>query len=152
MPHDRDGERLGVGDTVLVPARILRIHDTEDYCNVDLETVQPMSPLDSRTPLTLNAKQVVLFHPRDASGSYRSKFEQPQQGTWAWALEQMKAGRKVWYPPIWQNEAEERYVRLRAKQIMNPDADKCFINEWGALWFPTLSEIERTDWYTVEAE
>lgn len=68
MPHDRDGKLLGVGDSILVPARITGIHDTEEYCNVTLETLQPMFPGDSRSTITLNAKQVVLFLTR--AGKY----------------------------------------------------------------------------------
>ena len=59
MPHDRDGKLLSVGDEVLVPCRIKTIHDTEGYCNVDLETLQPMYPGDTRSLVVLNAKQVV---------------------------------------------------------------------------------------------
>lgn len=60
MPHDRDGNRLSVGDKVLVPCLVKAIHDTEDYCNVDIETVAPMFPSDKRSALTLNAKQLIL--------------------------------------------------------------------------------------------
>lgn len=59
MPHDRDGTLLKVGNTVMVPARVKAIQDTEEYCNVTLETLQPMHPGDSRSTLVLNAKQVV---------------------------------------------------------------------------------------------
>jgi hypothetical protein len=59
MPHDRDGKPLNVGDQVLVPARVKEIHMAEEFCNVSLETSQPMYPSNNRTTLTLNAKQVV---------------------------------------------------------------------------------------------
>ncbi len=60
MPHDRDGRVINPGDTVLVPCRVLVVHNGEEYCNVDLETSQPMYPGDSRTKIVLNARQVVL--------------------------------------------------------------------------------------------
>lgn len=59
MPHDRDGKQISVGDTVWVPCIVRTIHDGEGYCNVDLETLQPMPPTNNRTELTLNAKQVL---------------------------------------------------------------------------------------------
>ncbi len=59
MPHDRDGQVLVVGDVVHVPARVKALHLTEDYCNVDLETLEPMPPGDGTNSMSLNAKQVV---------------------------------------------------------------------------------------------
>lgn len=59
MPHDRDGTELRVGHIVMVPARVKEIHQTEDYCNVTLETCQDMYPTRERSILNLNAKQVV---------------------------------------------------------------------------------------------
>lgn len=63
MPHDRDGRLLSVGDLVNVPCRVKAIHDTEQFCNVDLETRQPMYPDTYLCMLTLNAKQVVKADP-----------------------------------------------------------------------------------------
>jgi len=59
MPHDRDGKLLNVGDTVLVPCIVKEIHSTEEYCNINLETCQPMYPGTYRSSVVLNAKQVV---------------------------------------------------------------------------------------------
>lgn len=59
MPHDKRGEELKVGDTVMVPCRIKAIHLTEDYCNIDLETRLVMPPLDKTTQLTLNSRQTI---------------------------------------------------------------------------------------------
>lgn len=59
MPHDRDGQLLNVGDRVLVPCTIKEIQQTEEYCNVTLETAQPMPPTNRRSCLVLNARQVV---------------------------------------------------------------------------------------------
>ena len=58
MPHDCDGVKLKVGDIVLVEAKIKEIHDTEDYCNLSLETSLRMKPGEHHTPLSLNAGQV----------------------------------------------------------------------------------------------
>jgi hypothetical protein len=63
MPHDRDGHALNVGDLVLVPCRVKAIHQTEDYCNVDLEVRARMPPGHSISTLALNAKQVVKETP-----------------------------------------------------------------------------------------
>jgi hypothetical protein len=59
MPHDKRGEELKVGDTVMVPCRVRAIHLTEDYCNVDLETKLTMPPFDQATTLTLNSRQTI---------------------------------------------------------------------------------------------
>lgn len=44
MPHDCKGNILNPGDVVLVPFKIKDVHQTEDYCNVNLETVATMGP------------------------------------------------------------------------------------------------------------
>ena len=59
MPHDKRGEELKVGDTVMVPCRVKAIHLTEDYCNVDLETKLPMPPTGTVQALTLNSRQTI---------------------------------------------------------------------------------------------
>jgi hypothetical protein len=59
MPHDKRGEDLKVGDTVMVPCVIKAIHLTEDYCNVDLETKLTMPPLGQASALTLNSRQTI---------------------------------------------------------------------------------------------
>lgn len=63
--HDRDGRPLEVGDVVNVPCKITSIvSNSEHYCNVNVETVEPMYPGDSKTSISLNAKQTV-FSMRD---------------------------------------------------------------------------------------
>lgn len=37
--HDAKGRELKIGDVVLIPARITQLHPTEDYCNVEAESV-----------------------------------------------------------------------------------------------------------------
>lgn len=59
MPHDKRGTELHVGDTVMVPCRVKAIHLTEEFCNVDLETIEPMPPLGSTSAFTLNSKQTI---------------------------------------------------------------------------------------------
>ncbi len=59
MPHDKRGEELHVGDTVMVPCLVKAIHLTEDFCNVDLETKIAMFPSDRPTALTLNSRQTI---------------------------------------------------------------------------------------------
>jgi hypothetical protein len=59
MPHDKNGEVLAVGDRVTVLCEVKTIYLTEEFCNVTLETVEPMFPGDNRCGVTLNAKQVV---------------------------------------------------------------------------------------------
>lgn len=58
MPHDRNSRKVEPGQIVRVDFKVKQVHLTEEYCNLDLETVWPMHPGDSRTALTLNAKQV----------------------------------------------------------------------------------------------
>jgi len=58
MPHDYFGQVLEVGQKVLVPCRIKEIHPGENFCNLTLETTQPMFPSDSKTVINANALQV----------------------------------------------------------------------------------------------
>ena len=36
MPHDKKGNELRAGDTVLVRCKVKAVHLTEEFCNVDL--------------------------------------------------------------------------------------------------------------------
>lgn len=58
MPHDSYGHTLNVGDVVYVPAKVIEIHQTENYCNVTLATERPMAPSNHLTTINLNAQQV----------------------------------------------------------------------------------------------
>jgi len=58
MPHDKNGNQLKPGDQVIVRATVSDVHAGEEYCNVNLETDEPMFPGDHKTPITLNTKQV----------------------------------------------------------------------------------------------
>jgi hypothetical protein len=57
--HDKNGTAIAKGDVVNVPCRITEEHGGTDYCNVTLETVEPMHPGTNKTTITLNSKQVI---------------------------------------------------------------------------------------------
>lgn len=59
--HDRNGTPLKVGDLVTIQCRIRTCDANPDYCNVTVETVEPMHPSEHPTAITLNTRQVVLF-------------------------------------------------------------------------------------------
>ena len=42
--HDRNGKELKKGDKVIIEAIITHLDPTEDYCNVNLETVHGRRP------------------------------------------------------------------------------------------------------------
>ncbi len=44
MPHDAKGREVKPGDLVLVPFKIKEVYQTQDFCNVNLETVATMPP------------------------------------------------------------------------------------------------------------
>lgn len=58
MPHDINGQPLQSGDEVLVPCKVITVHPGIDYCNLSLETIEPMAPGTYKSQLTLNTKQV----------------------------------------------------------------------------------------------
>ena len=58
MPHDKNGNVLAAGDEVIVRAKVTQVHTGEEYCNLTVETVEPMFPGDVKSTLTLNTKQV----------------------------------------------------------------------------------------------
>jgi hypothetical protein len=60
MPHDRNGVELHVDDYVYIVCKVTAVQPTHEYCNVNLETVEPMFPGTYKSTLTLNARQVVL--------------------------------------------------------------------------------------------
>ncbi len=61
MPHDRDGRILEVGDLVIVYCKITSIQPTDEYCNLTLETEEPMYPADNKSTIVLNSKQVEVL-------------------------------------------------------------------------------------------
>lgn len=59
MPHDRDGKELKVGDIVHIPCRIKEIHLTEEYCNLNVRSLQKMFPSDNFSDFVINSRQCV---------------------------------------------------------------------------------------------
>ena len=66
MPHDKNGAPLKAGDRVTIEAVVQDVQTGEEYCNVNVKTIEPMFPGNDRTSITLNAKQVVLVPPASA--------------------------------------------------------------------------------------
>ncbi len=63
MPHDINGNLLQPGDMVYIPAKVVAVHQTEDYCNLDVE-LRPMPPNDTPMRLSqLNTRQVQKVTP-----------------------------------------------------------------------------------------
>jgi hypothetical protein len=60
MPHDKNGVLIEEGDLVNIRARVKTVTTGEEYCNVTLETVEPMFPGTDKNSIVLNAKQVEL--------------------------------------------------------------------------------------------
>lgn len=67
MPHDAKGQELKPGDRVIVPFTVLQIIQTEDFCNLQLETCTTMPPEHKfKTALSaINAKQVLRANSGD---------------------------------------------------------------------------------------
>jgi hypothetical protein len=60
MPHDKNGKLLKAGDEVIVRCEVKTIHAGEEFCNLQVETIEPMFPMNNRIGITLNTKQVEL--------------------------------------------------------------------------------------------
>lgn len=58
MPHDKNGKVLAAGDEVLIRARVEGVMAGEEYCNVQVRTLEPMPPYEEGDLLTLNTRQV----------------------------------------------------------------------------------------------
>ena len=67
MPHDAKGRELKPGDKVLVPFIVKDVFMTEDYCNVNLESVATMPPIhNSKANLgAINTRMVIRANPGD---------------------------------------------------------------------------------------
>jgi hypothetical protein len=57
MPHDKNGVEVKPGDIVTVRFKVKEVQQTEDYCNVTMETESEMLPNGGRTGIVLNAAQ-----------------------------------------------------------------------------------------------
>lgn len=60
MPHDKNGKEVFPGDLIFVPARVISVSPGNDYCNLNLETVEKMFPSDTTNTMTLNTRQVIV--------------------------------------------------------------------------------------------
>ena len=60
MPHDYNDNILSVGNIVWIPCRVKAVHLTEDYCNLDLQSMNPMPsyPNQYLNISAINSKQV----------------------------------------------------------------------------------------------
>jgi hypothetical protein len=59
MPHDKNGLPVRIGDLVNVPCTVKDVQPGLEYCNLTLETVEPMFPGKEKSSICLNAKQVI---------------------------------------------------------------------------------------------
>lgn len=60
--HDKNGNELKVGDTVMVPMTITSISPGEEYCNCTLETVYGRRPDGAKERMSaVNTGVVVLL-------------------------------------------------------------------------------------------
>jgi hypothetical protein len=55
--HDRKGNPITVGDKVWIPCIVKGTMATDEYCNVTLESEEPMYPGKYKSTFTVNAKQ-----------------------------------------------------------------------------------------------
>lgn len=63
--HDAKGRPLNVGDTVLIPCKVLRVMPG-DYCALDVETLAVMPGNGTKNSIgALNAKQVLRANAGD---------------------------------------------------------------------------------------
>lgn len=60
MPHDKNGKLVEVGKTILIPCKVKSITMDENYCNLTVETIDPMPPYTDKQSITLNTKQVII--------------------------------------------------------------------------------------------
>lgn len=66
--HDKNGKELKVGDTVLLPAKITQLQPTEDFCNVQLESLFGRRPDDQKeTVYAINTGVLLRANPGDSS-------------------------------------------------------------------------------------
>lgn len=59
--HDMNGTPLKKGDSVLIHAVVKDVQAHPDYCNVQVETVQPRRGDNKPETITLNTGVLVLF-------------------------------------------------------------------------------------------
>lgn len=66
MPHDAKGREVKPGDVVMVPFVVKEVHLTEDFCNLNLETVATMPPHHrTHSAISVNARMVLRANSGD---------------------------------------------------------------------------------------
>lgn len=63
MTHDRNGRVVVEGDIVNIPCRVKSVQAGIEYCNVTVETLDPMPPYSVPNTITLNTRQVEIVVP-----------------------------------------------------------------------------------------
>lgn len=59
MPHDKNGNLVSVGDSVIIRGTVTQLMTGVEYCNVTVELDEPMPPYtEKQTISALNTKQV----------------------------------------------------------------------------------------------
>jgi hypothetical protein len=56
--HDKNGVLLHEGDIVTLKATVVTLHGNPEFCNVTIETVEPMYPSDRKDKYTVNTRQI----------------------------------------------------------------------------------------------
>ena len=62
MPHDFEGTKLEVGDTVILFARVVSIQEGEEYCNCTIKPLYAMPPYKAEDAFQLssiNTRQLI---------------------------------------------------------------------------------------------
>jgi hypothetical protein len=60
MPHDANGEVVNVSDIVYIPCKVKAVHQSEEFCNLDLEFMYVMPGRSDRDIYSaINTRQVV---------------------------------------------------------------------------------------------
>ncbi len=64
--HDAKGRELKDGDTVVIPAKIIQLQPTDDYCNVTVESVFGRRPDRAKETLySVNTGVMLRANPGD---------------------------------------------------------------------------------------
>lgn len=65
--HDKNGTELRVGDIVMIPARVTQLSPTDEYCNVQVETVHGRRPDGMKETVYAINTAVLILHDRAAT-------------------------------------------------------------------------------------
>lgn len=81
MPHTKDGVEVKKGDTLFVPVVVMSVQSGTEYCNVTVETAEPMFPSNTPTCLTFNTKQLVARQVTHGPGPGPNPEQEPSKET-----------------------------------------------------------------------